>query len=174
MSIAIVIDTDIVRAASNSSADHAKLCASILEAIRDNNELTLALSKELKTEWLKQRENGRPYISYFAYVWWADMQSQGRVEIYPIDYKKGEAILDSFSDDTIRKRVEKDLHIVLTALSANKRLISNNTQERKHFQSACPQVPCLADILWPDPVNEEVVDWLNRNAPRVPKYLVCN
>ena len=177
MSIAIVIDTDIVRAASNSSATYAKLCASVLEAI-SNNDFILALSEELKREWLKERDNasGRwsKYISYYAYQWWSDMRLRGRVKTYPLDYEKGNNILRYFNDETVRRRIQKDLHIVLTALSADKRLVSGNIRERNQFQRACSWAKCLAGLLWPAPVSDDVVGWLNHNAPEEPKYLVCD
>lgn len=178
MPIAIVIDTDIVRAASNSSASYAKLCADILEAMRSNKEFILALSKELEEEWSKQRSSASgkwdKYISVFAYFWWSEMKARRRVKMYTVDYEKGNNILRHFNDEVVRRRVQKDLHIVLTALSADKRLISGNIRERNQFQRACSWTDCLAGLLWPAPVSEDIVDWLNHNAPREPKYLVCN
>ncbi len=142
----------------------------------EKNNFILALSKELESEWLRVRNSASgewdKYISYFSYLVLEKMWSRNRVKMYVLDDKKKIAILRCFSDEMIRKRVKKDLHLVLTALEADKRLISGNTRDRKHFQSACSKVYFLADILWPAAL-EEVVPWLKRGAPEKPQHFLC-
>ncbi len=100
------------------------------------------------------------------------MQSRQRTRIYEIDQEQGDKILNGFIDINIRSRISKDLPIVLTALAADKRLISNNRQDRKHFQDACAWADSLSDLLWPWPLTK-VPEWLFRGAPSDPKYKLC-
>ncbi|HHN93781.1 MAG TPA: hypothetical protein ENK17_03355 [Anaerolineae bacterium] len=173
--IALVVDTDVVRAASgSSSAQYARLCATILEGIRDG-EFVLAMSDPLREEWLSPRGSGTGwdyYISLYAYTWWSDLKNRGMVRTYELDQRKGEQILSGFRDQDIRSKVQKDLHIVLTALCADNRLISGNRRERGHFRDACRWAAFLRRMLWPWPL-ETVPDWLAQGADVVADYLLC-
>ena len=179
MPIAIVVDTDIVRTASGeSSAEHAKLCARVLDKIREGD-FILALSEELKREWLKERADAggkwKLYISLYAFFWWSEMKSRRRVRMYPLDADLGASILRGFAEKPdISSRVAKDLHVVLTAVSADRRLISGNRRERGQFQAACSWVPPLASLLWPFPLDDGVVAWLGNGAPDEPEHLLCH
>lgn len=173
--IAIVIDTDIVRAASGSKSKHANLCAEILFKIYEY-EYFLALSKKLEDEWFKQREQTNSwdnYISPYSFLILSELKNRGRIKFCDIDIEKGHEILKGFSDPGVKNRVEKDLHIILTAICADKRLISGNRRERHHFRTACEWASFLKEIIWPFPLKE-VPEWLANGANEVKEYFLCD
>jgi len=177
MAISIVVDTDIVVAASTkSSADHARLCAKILDEIEKGN-FFLAMSVPIKKEWLSSRDKSEgwdKYLSVYAFNWLIHLQNRQRVRMYfELDQKKGDIILSGFSDKNVQKRVRKDLHIVLTALLADNRIISNNSKERYHLRNSCKWSSFLKELIWPVPLKE-VPEWLSQGAPKNSKYILCN
>ncbi|MCF6191714.1 MAG: hypothetical protein L3J76_01080 [Candidatus Hydrothermae bacterium] len=176
--IAIVVDTDVVRAASESSINkHARLCAEILNIISKQKIFILALSPQLQQEYFRIRPNTseggwRYYISLHAFGVLKELKDRNRINIYDIDDDLEKKILNSL-DPSTHQRAKKDLPVLLTALSADNRLISNNRRERELFQRACKKISELRSLLWPDPMDQ-VPEWLRKDAPDIPHHRLCH
>ena len=177
MALRIVVDTDVVRAAGISSGA-ANQAAQVLAAIRAGGFL-LAISDELEREWLKKRTAPKGkwdrYISVFAGEWYTSLHLRGRVTKVAIDQDLGELLLQAVPPSHKRRRreLEKDLPAILTALAADRRLISNNGEERKTLAGTCAKTKrLLAGFLWPYPLAAALV-WLQAGADDVPEHRVC-
>ncbi len=168
---AIVVDTNIVRAVSGKANNgvHRK----ILLALRDKGYL-LAISKPLLEEWFKLRDapsgQWRYYIAYFAYTWLVEMRNRKLVKEYKIDDSLEKRIL---SRVPVAKtgEVKKDVFLVLTALAADKRLISNDKRLKKDIHEAAEGFTPLCELIWPP--LEHVLTWLLAGAQRDDEFLLC-
>ncbi len=173
--ISIVIDTDVVRSASKSNHQHAKICAAILDEMK-NGDFVIAITDSLEKEWLKERENRKNwkiYMSLYAFEWYYKMKVSNRVlMIENIDASKAEEILSGFTNRNVRQKAEKDIHIILTAIETDRRIISNNIKDRRKFEEACSWTELLEDILWPHPLDV-VPQWLRDGAAKIESYLLC-
>lgn len=171
---AIVVDTDIVRAASRE--DSPNLSTNILKAFRDSVHV-VALSKPLREEWLKIRSSAaggwKFYISQYAFMWFTEMEIRNRVKFYDLEQTLGAQILGGFASAVCKREVEKDLHVVLTALAADNRLISNDCRMRTCLCKASQWAPSLHKLIWPFPLRE-VPQWLLEGAPVKQPFLICD
>ena len=177
MALPIVVDTDVVRAAGISSGA-ANQAAQVLSAIRAGG-FIVAISDELESEWLKKRTapsgEWAPYISVLAFNWYTLLHSTGRLTKVKTNPKVGELLLQAVPASHRRRRreLEKDLPAILTALAADRRLISNNRRERKTLAGTCAKTKrLLAGFLWPYPLAAALV-WLEAGANDVPEHRVC-
>ena len=170
---AIVVDTNIVRAASGFNDPN--LCTTILQTFLRCG-YVLAMSKPLFGEWFRRRsdvntEGWSWYISQFAYQWLIELQNRQRIRVFNLDSSLRPRILTGFSSAKGEKEVEKDMHIILTALSADKRIISNDNKARKYFVAASKWVPPLCELVWPQPLDE-ITRWLEEGAPAKQVFLL--
>lgn len=169
-SFAIVIDTNIVRGAASNENN---VFTEILLTFRDTGYL-LAISVPLLNEWFKVRTSSTGqrgyYISFFASQWLVEMESRQRVKRYQLDFTLEKQILTGVHPVRV-KEVRKDMHLVLTALAADKRIISNDQREREDLHKAGEKFPLLCDIIWPP--LEKVCHWLAGGAQRDATFLIC-
>ncbi|MBW2069589.1 MAG: hypothetical protein JRI31_12115 [Deltaproteobacteria bacterium] len=168
---AIVIDTDVVRGATNNAKN--RIFRDILLSFLETEHL-LAISTPLWAEWFKQRDNPAGqweyYISLYSYRWLTEMKSRKRVRRYDLDHTLEGRILSGIPRERTGE-VKKDMHLVLTALAADKRIISNDQRERRDLQKAGRKFELLCDLVWPP--LEQVCAWLREGAPQKDVFLVC-
>jgi len=169
-SYAIVIDTNIVRGASSNENN---MFTEILLAFRANGHL-VAMSAPLLDEWFKVRADSTRqweyYISFFASQWLAEMNSRQRVKRYDLDFALEEQVLAKVHPARV-KEVQKDMHLVLTALAADKRIISDDRRERRDLQEAGERFPMLCGLVWPP--LDQVCDWLANGAQKKAAFILC-
>ena len=177
MGYAIVVDASVARSAGESQNPQARECRRVLDAISDYGH-DLAMSGPLQQEWFKSRSaHGEPYASYasvYALRWFVDMRVKRRVVWIEIEgtVQLRQDILKAIPQDS-RKQVRKDLHLVETALAADRRVLALDEKIRKHFRRAGQIVQQLCTILWLNPVHDPASHWLEQGAPDQKEYHLC-
>jgi hypothetical protein len=155
---AIVVDASVARAAGETEHPTSRLCRESLDAMIDGGHL-LAMSQPLEEEW-------KEHASRYAVRWWVLMTSRGKVKTVAQNTSLDQRILKVI-DQQARGVVMKDLHLVGTALAADKRIISLERRVHRHLHKAALQIPELQELIWVNPANkeEEVPNWLRDGAP---------
>lgn len=158
---AIVVDASVARAAGETEHPVSKLCRESLDAMISGGHL-LAMSQQLEEEWKK-------HASCYAVGWWRLMRSRNRVKTIIQNTSLDQRILNAV-DPQAQRIVRKDLHLVGTALAADKRVISLERRVRRHLHKAAFKIPELQELIWANPANEKekVPDWLRNGAPDEP------
>jgi hypothetical protein len=178
MGYAIVIDACIARASSKESSDVVALtCSRTLDSLSENGH-RLAMSKPLQDEWFKSRSQHRepysPYASNYAFRWFYNMRSKRRVEWVELTDTVDIRVRVLFAaEPQNRELIEKDLHLVETALASDKRVISLDGNARLHFHDLGSSVAELCDILWLNPRNSNVPQWLEDGAVDQKCHRLC-
>lgn len=165
---AIVVDASVARAAGGPAADDpiSILCRDALMAMRDVAH-RVVMSQPIRAEWNRHR-------SRFAFTWLTEMQSRRRVLQLndPVNNELHAQIKQAVAPNAVA-RVMKDVPLVEAALASDRRILSLNENERKHFQAAArhsnpaARIVSLEDILWVNPGLEEekAPHWLLADAP---------
>lgn len=177
MGYAIVVDVSIAFAAGESQSLSACKCREILDCISIYGH-KLAFSKPIQDEWFKiKSESGRqsnPYASRYSLQWLYKMKSERRVvwiEIDDQDEMTGKIIDCALLHD--RRQIQKDVHLVATALASDKRVLSCDDKIRKHFQKIGATIRVLCEILWLNPINMPAAKWMADGAPNDSQYFLC-
>ncbi len=177
----ITVDTSVVRAAGPDTDAWRVLDTIENHVVSGRPAYGIALSDELRDEWLKPRSQTPPssnrwnyYLSRLAYEWMLRLQNRRRVRhvgsVRPCQAQVGPAITQGFSDPNVRKAVAKDLHLVLTAFKADWRIVSAERRLRRHLQRAAENwAPGLRCLLWPADLSS-AVQWLQFGAPNDPQH----
>lgn len=138
----------------------------------------LALSKPIQDEWLKHRtehgENYSPYASRYALQWFYKMMSERRVIWIEVDdHRKIVDQILALAAEQDRGQIRKDIHLVVTALVSDKRVIASDDKIRKHFRNIGMTLKLLCEILWLNPLTMPTQEWLCDGAPDDASYLLC-
>lgn len=161
----LVIDTNIVRAASAGITPTASACNAIL-----NETLTLChkvvLTQALDAEW-------RRHLSHVSTQWLRRMQSRrGKVVqlagdapatiARQLELAIGNAGVSEHEQAALRK----DAHLVIAALATDRRILSLDDRARGVFQRVVAAYPALAPIMWVNPNTDSTcIEWLRQGAP---------
>ncbi len=100
------------------------------------------------------------------------MHNQERVKHYKINQQQPwvKKMEETFGNEKDRIRaVKKDLHLVLLALEADNRVVSNDQRLRNHLAYMTRKLDELATLLWPASLHESL-DWLEKGAPDQPAF----
>jgi hypothetical protein len=175
---AIVVDACVARSASESQDPTASQCRQVFDDI-DQYGHRLAMSKPLQDEWFKSTSShGEPYIqhaSMYTLLWFVRMRTERRIEW--VELEETEEIsrrILAAADVPRRPHVEKDLHLVTTALASDRRIISRDGTAQGDFQSIGQTVKELCELLWLNPINSPVSNWLQSGAPDQLEFRLCN
>jgi hypothetical protein len=173
----IVVDACVARSASESQDPTASRCRQVLDGI-DQHGHKLAMSKPLQDEWFKSASShGEPYIQYasmYALHWFVKMRTVRRIEWVELDSVEDVSLrILAATSDARRPRVEKDLHLVETALASDRRIISHDGTAKEDFTDIGQTVNELCEILWLDPTNSPVWQWLQSGAPDRTEFRLC-
>lgn len=177
MSYAIVIDACIARAAGESDPD-ARRCRETLDGVANHGH-KMAMSKPLQDEWLKSRsQHLEPYSQYasmYAFTWFVKMRSEKRIIWVELEQASElrERILEVV-DDQDREQVDKDCYLVETAWASDRRVLSEDRRIHGHFSRLGQTVKELCEILWLNPRQDHVLDWLREGAPDRREYRLCD
>jgi len=157
----IVVDASVARSAGHSPVPGfvSSPCRAVLDAILEARH-SIALDEEGLREWKRHR-------SRYARGWLVRMFAR-RLAL----------LVGNVRDDHLRARVresastsdwkalEKDCHLVETALKADQIVISRDEAVRNLFRQVCPSVEELKPILWANPEKEKerTVEWVRAGA----------
>jgi len=182
MGYAIVVDTSVARSAGTSGKPLPEACRKVLAAIY-NYDHKVAISKSVHAEWMKpiQGRDGqrRSYASLIAIQWLKDMQSAGRVENVILEVNSAlrqRALQGLKSNPQVSSSagpVEKDFHLVETALLSNNRVISLDARMFHHLGNLQEIANEVCAVMWVNPVQQNAADWLEAGANDKPEYHVC-
>lgn len=174
---ALVVNTSVVRAAGTSTHSVSQRCREVLNLIEALG-YKIAMCRELEEEW-EQQVPERPagewsfYISRLAMEWYNRMKNYRRV-LY-ISLPKESSLRDQVSNQAQTlwpgiRQVEKDLFLIELALETDRRVISLNDKQQKQFSQIARHVQEIASVLWLNPDQENVPEWLRNGAPDEPQY----
>ena len=176
---AIVVDTSVARAASETEYPTAIHCRETLETLDDEG-YALAMSDPLWDEWnhtVLDRPEGAwdRYASRYTMSWYVSMQVRKRIawKDLPADNPLNDQIMETARsiyppESQAPADIEKDLALIETAMVADRRVVSLNDKERRRFKRIA-QAPALHEIFWIDPDKENVPLWLCQGAPECPE-----
>ncbi len=165
---AIVVDASVARAAGDYAATDpvSVLCRESLSAIQEAGHCVV-MSSPIRREWQKHH-------SHFAWRWLTLMASRRRILRLddPINHRL-RAEIRQMAEPNIVPRVLKDAPLIEAALATDRRILSLNERERRHFQAIARQAAPASEsaklrvILWANPgrPEEDVPRWLRAGAP---------
>ncbi|MDB5345094.1 MAG: hypothetical protein JWP89_3471 [Schlesneria sp.] len=171
-SVVIVIDCSIAHAAGPETARHptSKHCRDFLLAILRICH-RIGLSDAVADEWKRHR-------SGFARQWLVSMYA--RKKVVRIDAPADSALRDTISEfaasEITRDAMLKDAHLVETATNSDRRVASLDDTVRRLFGEIATHSSEIRSIYWvnPDTEFEEVIEWLEAQAPLTANRLLGN
>lgn len=162
----IVVDASIARAAGdvNQHPTSAK-CRETLLALNDSSAV---FCPNLKNEWTKHE-------SAFARAWKVKMIQEGRALFFEDDTvlpSFREFIENSDGDEFAKKAMDKDAHLLSSAILHDKVVLALDERVRKLFSRHCILFRGVKKVLWSNPVKTEdnTVMWLKAGAKRDSTY----
>jgi len=166
----IVVDTSVARAANDKKRDFAlshpetillpMQCAKFLEGMMCGH-YCVVFSEALNDEWNRHR-------STYSAKWRLSMTSRKLVcyvkQTEPILMTK---VLATQSQDRKKDAMEKDFHLIETALASDQAIVSLDDMVRNLYSQAATSVGEIRRIVWGNPGNpdENLLQWLKDGAP---------
>ncbi|HVU11630.1 MAG TPA: hypothetical protein VHD90_10140 [Phototrophicaceae bacterium] len=161
----LIVDSDVMQAAGyKNEPPSSKICREVLTTIL-NICHRVVLTETLQEEWSRHAEQ-----SAFSRYWQVEMAGRHEKLLAVRNSTRNRPLLDKLdqvvTDENIKARLRKDIHLVEAALLADKIVISMNERDRNHFHSYAGEIEELRQIMWVNPTNsnEEVIEWLREGA----------
>lgn len=155
----VIIDADIMHAASGKENDLSTRCREVLDNVLDEGH-SLVRTPSMKTEW----DN---HASRYSLNWLRLMQSRRRL----LDIDEAETGLAGAIGNlpvlAAEQRIMlKDCHLLEAALAGEKRIVSKDEAAYFHFYHASATVSQLRKIMWASPMRpkDECAVWLAAGA----------
>jgi hypothetical protein len=167
----LVIDADIMRAASTSEAPFASNAKKALDAIRDGKH-RMVWYGPLLAEYKKHE-------SRYSATWRASMISRRlhRYWEHCEDATLRKTLVDAQPKDAFSQEVAvlKDTHLLEAAAATGGRIISKDATARNLFRRACPDLGSHKKILWGDLTGlpKEVIAWVREGCPERNDFRIC-
>ena len=176
----LVIDTNVVRSASDQPQSYNQElseiltfnnCYHFLNTVLDS-EHKIFMTQEIRDEWYKRRQDtGKPYISLFSQRWYREMIDREKVIedlIAPDDLLK-ERVINTAKPEAVKQKEDilKDYFLLEAALASDKTVISlDDKTARKLFSQASQNIDEIKEIVWvnPDKSEEKPIEWLMNGA----------
>lgn len=144
MSRLLVVDTNVIRAAGISEKPISKASREVLFAIRDICH-RVTYTESLRQEWKK-------HSSLLSRLWMGSMAAKKK----PV--KIGSEIKIALPQDELSEKdydaISKDLHILQTALAADKIIITLETKLQEALAKTQKTKRILNSIKWINPLND--------------------
>jgi hypothetical protein len=162
----IVVDTSVVQSAGweTTSDPVSRQCRNVLETILRVCH-KIVLSKEGLIEW-------RKHGSGFARKWLVRMFSRRKALLVggAPDHELRAKLLSLATSELVRVEIEKDAHLIETALLYDRIVLSRDEEMRQLLTEAASEIRELGPILWANPAidPEAVVSWLEQGAKQQP------
>jgi hypothetical protein len=145
----LVIDACVARAAGGdpTRAGVSGACRRALEAALLRGHSVL-MCKAMRDEWDKHQ-------SGFARTWRAGMVARRRMKVFePAEcVVLREALAQLDADSPVRKRVDKDVHVVEAGLGADKTILTADATIETDLEVVCPASATLQEITWVYPCH---------------------
>jgi hypothetical protein len=167
----LVIDADIMRAASTSEAPLASNAKKALDAIRDGKH-RMVWCGPLIAEYKKHK-------SRYSATWRANMISRRlhRYWDYSEDAALRKTLVKAQPEDGLSKEIAvlKDAHLLEAAKATGGRIISKDATARNLFRRACPHLGSYKKILWGDLTGlpEDVISWEREGCSENNDFRIC-
>lgn len=152
----LVVDANLIQAASNSGNPFAFACLRILNRIL-NICHAAALNDVLRDEWDR-------HASVASRTWIGIMEKRGKlIERTPRRHSLRDGLHSHFDSEQHREEVLKDLHLIELALDADRVVLS---LERRCKDLLEQHTGLLSELLWHNPVQdvEATIRWLEAGA----------
>ena len=160
----LVIDADVARASGSKTATHprAQHCRDFLNVVLALS-YRLVMTEKINTEW-------KNHQSRFARRWRVSMDA--RKKIVRINPPEGvelqNKVTNTARDEDEIEAMQKDFHLLQTALATDQTIISLDETIRQLFKRASQQVGEIRHIVWVNPdraTEEHPIAWLRNGAP---------
>ena len=155
----LIVDADIIHAASGSINDLSTRCREVLAVIQQVGHAVIR-TPAIEAEW-------NDHASRHALRWMVEMESRRRL----LDVDKAETgLLGALGRLPVqvpeRKIMLKDCHLLEAALASEQRIISNDEAAYFHFYQASGTISQLRLVMWASPMRDAdaCVDWLAAGA----------
>lgn len=157
-----MVDASVAHAAGDVSLHPtSKQCRETLLALSD---FSAVFCPNLKAEW-------RKHESAFARAWKIKMIQEGKAKFFDDDqiisrFKR--FIDDADTDVHAKNAMDKDAHLVSSALSNDKIVVALDEKVRRLFSRHCLSFKGVRKILWSNPIRAEdnTIGWLRAGAKR--------
>lgn len=158
----LVIDTDVVCSASESTDSVSSACRIFLKTVLDVG-YRVVITDAIWKEWRRHR-------SGYSSTWLTQMYGRKRVCRIKKEKERDDNLrnrIDQVLPQNQRKLAAKDVHLIEAAIVADKLVTSREKYARKAFKDASNGVNELKQIVWVNPTcdNEEPIKWLKNGAP---------
>ena len=160
----LVIDTDVARAAGSETATHprAENCRDFLNAVLSLSH-RIVMTEKINNEW-------KNHQSRFARRWRVSMDARKKIERInpPENEELQDKVTNTTSDENEIEAMEKDFHLLQTALATDRTVISLDETIRGLFKRASQEVGEIRGIIWVNPdrtAEEQPIAWLQNGAP---------
>lgn len=172
MIVQIVVDADIMRAASVSEKPTASQARKILETIHQSGH-SIVMAKPLIDEYKKHQ-------SQFSTRWKSQMISDKQV-IFEKNYQEDSDLRKLLiqqlpaENHAVETALLKDAHLLEIALTHGKRIISKDKKAKKNFQFSCAVKGEHRTLLWADATErpEEVINWIADGCADKNEWRLC-
>lgn len=168
----IVIDADIMRAASISEMPPASHAMRALEAIR-NGTHKMAWSTPLVAEYKKHE-------SRYSATWRASMLAQKRHQFWEHkdDPELRKSLVAAQPEQATAQEIAvlKDAHLLELANATNGRIVSKDATAKNLFRRACPVLGRYRTTLWGDLTHspDDVIQWIKDGCVDRADFRLCH
>ena len=147
----LVVDASVLRAAGSAESVHpvGARCRDTLIVIRDGPH-HIAITDEIVEEWNR-------HASGFARAWRVAMHARRKtIKVPPTDCADVITILRNSKNFSAPQTavVEKDMHLVAAARSADKTILSLDERTRVLLRALVAETRALDGVLWANPADE--------------------
>lgn len=158
----LVIDTDVVSAASSAGSERAGACKNFLDTMHATFH-RVVLTEKLFNEW---KEHQSRYSSQWLKNMYAKRQVDHDITLPPpeeLEQRVCPAIPSLAAQDAARK----DLHLIQAALATDQRVVSLDQSARSAFAAAGKAIAEIGATIWvnPERESETPIQWLRSGAP---------
>lgn len=155
----LIVDADIIHAASGSINDLSTRCREVLAIIQQAGH-EVVRTPAIEAEW-------NDHASRHALRWMVEMESRRRlIDVEESDTGIAGAIARLPVLAPERKIMLKDCHLLEAALASEQRIVSNDEAAYFHFYNASGSISQLRVIMWVSPTRnaDACAEWLVTGA----------
>lgn len=158
----LVIDTDVVSAASSTGSERAGACRTFLDTMYSTFH-RVVLTEKWIDEW-------KDYRSRYSSLWLTKMYGKRRVDndiALPPSQTLEERVCAVIPTLAAQRAAQKDLNLIQAALATDRRVVSLDQEARLAFATAGKVIAEIGATIWvnPEMESETPVQWLRSGAP---------
>lgn len=162
MSKLIVLDTDVICAASANGNHVSSSCMTFMRTMLDICH-KFVMTPDISEEWDRRQ-------SRFTRQWRSAMTARRKLMYIRDAHNNGlreQVLSNGILNDCNSTVIQKDFHLIESALFADRIVISRDEEARSAFNTVARVVPILREITWVNPTIavEDPLGWLSNDAP---------